>query len=186
MIQLASTSFNGSDWGVLGVLVLFLLFGLIFGATKIGAKIVLYVVSAFLSIFVANIVLPYLTPLDWYQNVISVLGNPTLVNWIATIIVGIVAFGLIFGLLSLIVNPLIKALEKAKVLTRVLGLFLGAADWAILVIAVSFLLVALTGWLGTNSPNWLTTANDYVASSTIAGKLVELYEKVLPALGITA
>ena len=40
---LTDVTFNGSDWGVLGALGVFLILGLIFGATKTGLKIVNYV-----------------------------------------------------------------------------------------------------------------------------------------------
>jgi len=184
---LIDMNFNISDWAVLALLALFILLGLLFGATELGAKIVLYVISVFLSIFVSGIALPYLQVMPWYQTVITTLGgNATLVNWIATIIVAGLAFGIILLILSLISKAVIGLLKKGKILTRIVGMALGAADWVIVLLVVSFLFAALPGWLGSNTPDFINVANNYISQSTIIGKLMELYRQVLPILGITA
>lgn len=180
---LTDVTFNGSDWGVLGALGVFLILGLIFGATKTGLKIVNYVLSGFLSVFIANIILPYLIPMEWYQKVITTFGgNDAAVNWLATIILTGLAFSVVFLILSLIAKAFVAALSQGKVMTRIVGMIIGAIDWFILLLAVSFLLAALPRWLGTNTPDWITQANDYLTSSTILGKLMEIYNAILSAL----
>jgi hypothetical protein len=180
---LTDVTFNGSDWGVLGALAVFVLLGLLFGATKTGLKIVNYVLSGFLSVFIANIILPYLIPMEWYQKIVTTFGgNDAAVNWLATILLTCVSFGVVFLILSLLAKIFVAALSQGKVITRLVGMIIGALDWFILLLAVSFLFAALPRWLGTNTPDWITQANNYLTSSTILGKLMELYNAILSAL----
>jgi len=86
-------SWNNADWVVLVILVAFLALGLLFGAAKLGARIIGYPVAVLGSMVLANIVLPYLYPMGWYQSVISALwNNKTLVNWLFYILLTIAFF----------------------------------------------------------------------------------------------
>jgi hypothetical protein len=83
-------SWNNADWVVLVILVAFLALGLLFGAAKLGARIIGYPVAVLGSMVLANVVLPYLYPMGWYQSVISALwNNKTLVNWLFYILLAI-------------------------------------------------------------------------------------------------
>lgn len=178
-------NFNGSDWGVLGALAVFVLLGLLFGASKTGAKIVLYVVSGFAGIFIANIVLAYIQPMDWYVKVVDFFkGNSTAVNWIATIVLTGIASTLLLLILTLISNLFIDSLNKGKVLTRIVGMVIGVLDWAVLLVVASFIFAALPRWLGASTPSWITQANDYLANSSILGRLITLYDTILTSLGL--
>lgn len=186
--DVVSFSFNQSDTGVLIALAIFVVLGLLFGAKKTAARLVLDVLACFGSILIANIVLPYLQPMAWYQNVITTLGNnATLVNWIANILLIVISGAVLFAILKLIVFHLIDDTNKdAPVVSRLLGVLFGVCDWLILLLAASFLFAALPKWLGSNTPDWITQANDYLSSSLIVGKLMAMYTKVITSLGIAA
>lgn len=185
LIYDTSFTFNNADTGVLIALAAFILIGLLFGAKKTGARIVLDVISGFAGIFLANLTLPYLATMDWYLKVVAFFqGNSTLVNWIAQILLSCIYGAILFFILKLIFFHLIDDMKESPVLSRIIGMLIGAADWLILLLTVGFLVSAIPGWLGTNTPSWISDANTYLGQSVILGKLMELYNVVLKSLGI--
>ena len=179
-------SWNNADWVVLVILVAFLALGLLFGAAKLGARIIGYPVAVLGSMVLANVVLPYLYPMGWYQSVISALwNNKTLVNWLFYILLTIAFFAVIFGLWKLIFDHLIDAAKASPLFSRILGLVLGFVDWAILLGVVAFLFSALPTWLGQNTPDWVTNAHNYLGSSIFGNKLIELFTQLVNMLGVT-
>lgn len=179
-------SWKNSDWVVLVALIAFVVLGLLIGAKKLGARIVGEAVAVIGSLALANIVLPYLYPMEWYQKVITTLfNNAVLVNWIFYILLSAAFYAVIFCLWKLVFNHLIDGVKDAPVVSRIFGAIIGAADWAILLIAVCFLFAALPNWLGTNTPSWVTDAHDYLGSSIFANKLVSLFNQLTQLLGAT-
>jgi hypothetical protein len=177
---------NNSDWVFLVALLVFLGLGLLLGAKKIAARIVGEAVAILGSLALANLVLPYLYPMEWYQKAISILfGSATAVNWIFYLLLSGAFYGAIFLLWKLVFNHLINGVKDAPVVSRILGMILGFADWAILLLAVAFLFAALPSWLGSAAPGWVTYGHDYLGSSQFAGGLVDLCAKLVNLLGAT-
>jgi hypothetical protein len=184
-ISVAGLSFNQTDTVVLVVLAAFILLGLIFGAKELAAHIVCDAISTLLGLFLANIVLKVIEPMDFYQKIIATLwNNATLVNWIAYILLSSLIGGLLYWILKLIFKALIKGTKDAPLLNRLLGVILGIADWAILLISVTFLLTLIPTWLGNNTPSWVQESNTYLSSSLIVGKMMEYFRSLLSLLGL--
>jgi hypothetical protein len=183
--NLTTLSFNQSDTVVLIVLGVCVLLGLLLGAKEVAARIVCDAISTLLGLFLANIVLKVIEPMDFYQKIIASLwNNATLVNWIAYLLLSGVIGGIIYLILKLIFKAIIKGIKDSPVLSRILGVILGVADWAIILISVTFLLTLIPTWFGNNTPSWVQDSNTYLSSSLIIGKLMEYFRSLLSLLGI--
>jgi hypothetical protein len=179
-------SWNNADLIVVCALAAFVLLGLIFGAKKVAARIVGQFVAVIASLALANLLLAYVAPMDWYKNVVSTLWNNTaLVGWIFYILFSGAIYAIFFLIWRLVFNHLIDDMKDSPILSRIFGAILGACDWAILLFVVVFFLTALPSWLGANTPAGVKTAYDYLSSSRISNKLVELFNSLISALGAT-
>jgi hypothetical protein len=181
----SSIDWNNSDTGIIIALAVFALIGLLFGANRLGGQIVGQFVAVLGGLALANIILPKFISMDWYQQVIKALwNNAQLVSWLFYILLSAAGYLILSLLWRLLVLKLIDASKKTPVLSRILGLVLGVLDWAILLVAACMLFAALPGWLGTNAPDWVKQADDYLTNSVIAGKLIPLFKQLLAYLGI--
>ena len=179
-------SWNNADLIVVCVLAAFVLLGLIFGAKKVAARIVGQFVAVIASLALANLLLAYVAPMDWYKNIVTTLWNNTaLVGWIFYILFSGVIYAVFFLIWRLVFNHLIDGMKDSPVLSRIFGAVLGVCDWAVLLFATVFFLTMLPSWLGANTPEGLKTAYQYLSSSVITNKLVELFNSLISALGAT-
>jgi len=183
--NLTTLSFNQSDTVVLIALGVFVLLGLLLGAKEVAARIVCDAISILLGLFLANIVLNAIEPMDFYQKIIASLwNNAALVNWTAYLLLSALIGGILFLILRLIFKAIIKGIKELPVLSRILGIILGVADWAILLISVTFILTLVPTWLGTNTPSWVQDSNDFLSSSLIIGKIMEYFRSLLSLLSL--
>jgi hypothetical protein len=161
------------------------LLGLLFGAKKVAARIVGQFVAVIASLALANVLLKYLEPMDWYKSVVNFMHNETVVNWIFYVLLSGVIYAVIFLLWRLIFNHLIEDMKDSPVVSRIFGAILGACVWAVLLFTVVFFLSALPTWLGSNTPTQLIEAKDYLSRSLISNKLVDLFNSLINLLGAT-
>lgn len=179
-----SIDWNNSDTVIIVALVAFCVLGLLLGAKKLFAKIVGQFVAVIGSLALANIVLPYLTPMEWYQKIVTTLwNNAALVNWVFYILLSGAFYGAIMLIWKLVIDRLIEGMKETPILSRIFGVLIGAADWAILLIAAVFLFSALPNWLGSNTPSWVTGVNTSLSTSVFAGKLTALFNQLINLLG---
>jgi len=183
--DLRTLSFNQTDTVVLIALAVFVLFGLLFGAKQIGARIICDFASCLFGLFFANMVLSKIEPLDFYRSIIASLwNNAILVNWIAYLLLALIIGGLLYLVLKLIFGGIVKGTKNSPVLSRVLGLVLGIADWAILLVSITFILTLIPTWFGSNTPSWVIDSNNYLSSSLIIVKLMGYFRILLSLLGL--
>ena len=183
--NLTTLSFNQSDTVVLIALGVFVLLGLLLGAKEVAARIVCDAISILLGLFLANIVLSAIEPMDFYQKIIASLwNNATLVNWIAYFLLSALIGGILFLILKLIFKAIIKGTQELPLLSRILGVILGVADWAILLISATFILTLVPTWFGTNTPSWVQDCNTFLSSSLIVGKIMEYFRSLLSLLSL--
>jgi hypothetical protein len=178
-------SWNNADLIVICVLAALVLLGLLFGAKKVAARIVGQFVAVIASLALANVLLKYLEPMDWYKSVVNFMHNETVVNWIFYVLLSGVIYAVIFLLWRLIFNHLIEDMKDSPVVSRIFGAILGACVWAVLLFTVVFFLSALPTWLGNNTPTQLIEAKDYLSRSLISNKLVDLFNSLINLLGAT-
>jgi hypothetical protein len=179
-------SWNNADLIVVCVLVAFVILGLIFGAKKVAARIVGQFVAVIASLALANLLLAYLSPMSWYKNVVSALwNNAALVGWVFYILFSGAIYAILFLIWRLTFNHLIDDMKDSPVLSRIFGALLGVCDWAVLLFVTVFFLTMLPSWLGTNTPEGIKTASNYLSSSIITNKLVELFNSLISILGAT-
>jgi hypothetical protein len=178
-------SWNNADLIVICALVALVLLGLLFGAKKVAARIVGQFVAVIASLALANVLLKYLEPMDWYKSVVNFMHNETVVNWIFYVLLSGVIYAVIFLLWRLIFNHLIEDMKDSPVVSRIFGAILGACVWAVLLFTVVFFLSALPTWLGNNTPTQLIEAKDYLSRSLISNKLVDLFNSLINLLGAT-
>lgn len=178
-------SWNNADLIVICALVALVLLGLLFGAKKVAARIVGQFVAVIASLALANVLLKYLEPMDWYKSVVNFMHNETVVNWIFYVLLSGVIYAVIFLLWRLIFNHLIEDMKDSPVVSRIFGAILGACVWAVLLFTVVFFLSALPTWLGSNTPTQLIEAKDYLSRSLISNKLVDLFNSLINLLGAT-
>lgn len=178
-------SWNNADLIVICALAALVLLGLLFGAKKVAARIVGQFVAVIASLALANVLLKYLEPMDWYKSVVNFMHNETVVNWIFYVLLSGVIYAVIFLLWRLIFNHLIEDMKDSPVVSRIFGAILGACVWAVLLFTVVFFLSALPTWLGSSTPTQLIEAKDYLSRSLISNKLVDLFDSLINLLGAT-
>jgi hypothetical protein len=168
-------AYNNSDTILLSLLAVFVLIGLIFGASQAIGKIVGGVASAFLAPFLANMIMPTLASTDLYAMVLSWFGgNTTLGNWV----VFLALFAVIAGVISLVFWLIVKLFKATPFTTRILGVVLAVAIWAIVLVGASFVFSFVGKNLGDSTPEWITVCSNTLSSSLITGKMIEWMQQL--------